>query len=147
MKIKLICSLILISPFTLASEATVGDFGTNQQAETITTTTSTTTSTTISTSTSTTSTTTVTTTTTITTTTTTSTTTSTTTTVTTTTTTTEEEETTAGIIEGAFTQAQTTAASGSGSALGNFGGWSLETGGGTSSLDAACKFKLYVWQK
>lgn len=42
MKIKLIYCLILISPFTLASEANVGDFGTNQQAETITTTTSTT---------------------------------------------------------------------------------------------------------
>ncbi len=42
MKIKLMCCLILISPFTLASEATVGDFGTNQQAETITTTTETT---------------------------------------------------------------------------------------------------------
>lgn len=34
--------LILISPFTQASEANVGDFGTNQQAETITTTTETT---------------------------------------------------------------------------------------------------------
>lgn len=42
MKIKLMCCLILISPFTQASEATVGDFGTNQQAETITTTTETT---------------------------------------------------------------------------------------------------------
>jgi hypothetical protein len=42
MKKLLMIMLLLISPYTQASEANVGDFGSNQQAETITTTTETT---------------------------------------------------------------------------------------------------------